>query len=87
MWRWILQAAAHLQDGEADKLLKGVRLDSLQSAVIDISVTNSVWSEQWAKRYPGIPSDLIQTFDDLFRFSLNTSSWNKAELASNFFSW
>ena len=87
MWKWILQAPAHLQDVEVDKFLKGVRLDSLQSVVIDIPVTNSVWSEQWAKRYPGIPSDLIQTWNDLSHFSLIniTPSWNKVELMSNCF--
>ena len=87
MWKWILQAPAHLQDVEVDKFLKGVRLDSLQSVVINVPVTNSVWGEQWEEKYPRISSDLIQTFYDLFRFSLNTSSLNKAELASNFFSW
>ena len=55
MWNSTLQAAAHLQKDKADKLIKGVRLDSLQSIVINIPVTNSVWDEQWGEKYPGIP--------------------------------
>ena len=62
-------AAAHLQDDEVGKLLKGVRLDSLQSIVINIPATNSVWGEQWGEKYPGISSDLIQTCDDLSGFT------------------
>ena len=60
-WNWILQGTVHLQQDEADKLLKGVRLDILQSVVINIPVRNSVWGEQWGEKYPGISSDLIQT--------------------------
>ena len=56
-----MQGAAHLQGGDADKLLKGVRLDSLQSVVINTPVTNLVQGEQWGEKYPGISSDLIQT--------------------------
>ena len=80
IWNWILQGTVHLQQDEADKLLKGVRLDILQSVVINIPVRNSVWGEQWGEKYPGISSDLIQSCDDLSRFSLVTSSWNKVEL-------
>ena len=81
-----MQGAAHLQGGDADKLLKGVRLDSLQSVFINTPVTNLVQGEQWGEKYPGISSDLIQTCNDLSRFSFITSSWNKVELVNYCFS-